>query len=289
VSSFVVRAPASTANLGPGFDCAAAALDLWNEMAVEERNDGAPLVSIEGEGADSLPPDETNLGVRAFSLFAPAARYSFRFVNRIPIERGLGSSASAIAAGLVAGSIVAGEELSLARALEVGLPLEGHADNLAAALSGGVCLVWTNGSGPQSVRVAQDLPLAPVLVVPPGRVSTSESRRSLPDVIPHSDAAVSAAHATLLGAAIASGDGRLMADAFHDRLHEPYRAASAPLLVLLHEAPVDGQVGVTLSGSGPSVIVWTSKGDAETARLALETRFPTSTVHAVSITTRGAH
>ena len=103
----VYRAPATTANLGPGFDCAAAALDLWNELHVEGRN-GGPSVVIEGEGAGELAIDETNLTLRAFALLAPVSRYSFTFTNRIPLERGLGSSAAAIALGLAAGEAAPG-------------------------------------------------------------------------------------------------------------------------------------------------------------------------------------
>ena len=106
--SIVVRAPASTANLGPGFDCAAAALDLWNELHVEE---GETEVVVEGEGAAELPQTAEHLALRAFSLVAPVEGHRFRFVNRIPLERGLGSSAATIAAGLVAGAAVSGREL----------------------------------------------------------------------------------------------------------------------------------------------------------------------------------
>ena len=101
--SFVVKAPATSANLGPGFDCAGAALDLWNELHVLPAEEGEPLVEVEGVGADEVPHDETHLALRAFALVAPLDGHRFRFVNRIPLERGLGSSAATIAAGLVAG------------------------------------------------------------------------------------------------------------------------------------------------------------------------------------------
>ncbi|TML82632.1 MAG: hypothetical protein E6G08_21545, partial [Actinobacteria bacterium] len=162
----IVRAPASTANLGPGFDCAAAALDLWNELHVEE---GDHAVVVEGEGAAELRTDDGHLALRAFSLVAPVEQYRFRFVNRIPLERGLGSSAATIAAGLVAGAAVNGREIPTDELLRLGLPLEGHADNLAAALHGGVCLIWQNGAGPHTARIAGDLPLSPVLVLPDQR------------------------------------------------------------------------------------------------------------------------
>ena len=252
----IVRAPASTANLGPGFDCAAAALDLWNELHVEE---GEHEVVVEGEGAGELPTGDGHLALRAFSLVAPVERYRFRFVNRIPLERGLGSSAATIAGALVAGTAVTGDDVPVDELLRLGLELEDHADNLAAALRGGVCLIWENGAGPHAARIAQDMPLAPVVVLPDQRVNTSKSRGRLPESLPRQEAAAAAAQAALLGAAVASGDAKLLADAMHDRLHEPYRAPDAPLLEELRADPVPGQAGVTLSGSGPSVVVWAEK------------------------------
>src|SRR6185295_5468190 len=161
-----VRAPATTANLGPGFDCAAAALDLWNELEVED-----------GEGE----ADESHLGIQAFARFAPIEGKRFEFVSRIPRERGLGSSAAVIALGLVAGAVAAGEEPDPEKLLAVGVVLEGHADNLAAALAGGVCLTWEN----RIVRVADSLPAVPFALVPEATVSTADARNSLPDSVSH--------------------------------------------------------------------------------------------------------
>jgi homoserine kinase len=287
----VVRAPASTANLGPGFDCAAAALDLWNELHVEA---GEHAVVIEGEGEGELPTGDRHLALRAFAHAAPVERYRFRFVNRIPLERGLGSSAAAIAAGLVAGAAAAGTPRTPDELLELGLPLEGHPDNLAAALRGGVCLIWRNGAGPHTARIAADLPLAPVVVAPRARVNTLQSRRRLPETLPHADAAAAAAQAALLGAAVAAGDGSLLAKAFHDRLHEPFRLPDAPILAELQRDPVPGQVGVTLSGSGPSVVVWAEKAakregsDPSTVATELRRRFPDAAVMPLEIATHGA-
>jgi homoserine kinase len=287
VSSFVVRAPATTANLGPGFDCAAAALDLWNELHVED-GDGDPVVAVEGEGAAELSTGPDHLALRAFALLAPLEGRRFRFVNRIPLERGLGSSAATIAAGLVAGAKASGHEFSADELLELGLPLEGHPDNLAAALNGGVCLVWRNGLGPKTARIAVDLPLAPVVVVPESRVSTSASRGRLPETLPHAEAAAAAAQAALLGAAIVAGDAKLLAQAFHDRLHEPYRAADAPLLEDVRCNPVIGSAGVTLSGSGPTVVVWAREGQAEKVAATLAKRYPDAAVLPLQIAPEGA-
>ncbi len=271
-----VVAPASTANLGPGFDSAAAALDLWNEAVIEQGWAG-PLVEIEGEGASELARNAGHLTLRAFALLAPTNGYRFRFVNRIPLERGLGSSAAAIALGLVAGAAAAGRDVSLEELLGLGEQLEGHADNLAAALHGGVSLTWRNGSGRRVARLAADLPLAPVLAVPAERTNTAHSRNGLPATISHEDGAVNSAHAALLGAAIAAGDPRLLADAFDDRLHEQYRLDDAPLLRALRTKPPRASVGVTLSGSGPSVVVWADPEHVDELVRELEATLPAGT------------
>jgi homoserine kinase len=283
----IVRAPASTANLGPGFDCAAAALDLWNELEVTE---GEHAVVVEGEGAAELPNSDDHLALRAFALVAPVENHRFRFVNRIPLERGLGSSAATIAAGLVAGCAAAGRAVDADELLELGLPLEGHADNLAAALRGGVCLVWQNGAGPRARRIATTLPLASIVVVPSAaRVNTLASRDRLPEHLSHDEATAAAAQTALLGAAIASGDADLLANAFHDRLHEPYRLEDAPLLAALRSEPVAGQRGVTLSGSGPSVVVWVEPDSLAAAKRALVSRFSDASVRPLAVATEGAH
>jgi homoserine kinase len=269
-------APASTANLGPAFDSAAAALDLWNELVVEEAPDGL-VVEIEGEGSAELPRDESHLALRAFALFAPVARRRFSFVNRIPLERGLGSSAAAIALGLVAGSAAAGNEATTEELLALGLTLEEHADNLAAALFGGVCVVWRSNGRMRAARIAADLPLASILAVPINRTNTAASRNGLPLAVTHEDAVANAGFAALLGAAIASGDAGLLGDAFHDRLHEQYRAGVTPLLGLLQSNAPDGTVGVTLSGSGPSVVVWAAQERAEGVAAELERALPHDT------------
>jgi homoserine kinase len=288
VSVLVARAPASTANLGPGFDCAAAALDLWNEVRVEQRSGDEPLVEVEGEGADETPRGPEHLALRAFALLAEPERYRFSFVNRIPFERGLGSSAAAVAVGLVAGAAVSGRSPTAEELLALGLDLEGHGDNLAAAVHGGVCLTWRNGSGPRVKRVATDMPLVPVVVVPKERVSTARSRDRLPSVVGHADAAAAAAQAALLGAAIAAADPQLLADALHDRLHEPYREADAPLLgALRRDLPV-GAGGVTLSGSGPSVVVWAVPGQTRDVAASVGQRFPEARVLPLGVAREGA-
>jgi homoserine kinase len=269
----IVRAPATSANLGPGFDCAGVALDLWNELELTD-GDG---VSVEGEGAGELPEDESNLAVRAYALRADPTGRRLRFLNRIPLESGLGSSAAAIALGLRAAAPDALDEELLA----LGLTLEPHADNLAAALAGGVTLTWEG----RIARIADTLPLEPVALVPAVRVQTAAARESLPGEIPHADATFTLARSALLGAGAASGDADLLAAALDDRVHEPYRE-SALVRELRADLPT-GARGATLSGSGPAVIVWAD--DAVTCAAELEHRYPEHRVLALAVSPRGAH
>lgn len=265
-----VRAPASSANLGPGFDCAAVALELWNELEVTEGNGVADL---------------DHLGVRAFARLTPVDGLRFGFVDRIPRERGLGSSAAVIALGLTAANEVAGLGLGPEELLAEGVELEGHADNLAAVLAGGVCLTW----GSRIARLADDAPAVPVALVPATTVSTAAARASLPESVAHADATFTAGRAALLGAALASGSAELFAEALSDRIHEPYRASGAPLLAAVRDDPPAAALGSTLSGSGPTVIVWTRPESVATCVEELEARFPDVAVHVLPVSPRGAH
>jgi homoserine kinase len=260
-----LRAPATAANLGPGFDTAAVALDLWNEVEV-------------AEGADE-PPDPAHIGIRAFGLVGSPEGLSFEWVDRIPRARGLGSSAATIALGLVAAARWTGQELPLEELLARGGPLEGHSDNLAACLAGGVCLTWEG----RIARVADTLPLTPVAVIPDVEVKTSEARLALPAEVPHADASFNVARAALLGAGMAAGRGDWLAAAFEDRLHQPYRPS--PLLDEIRAELPRGAAGATLSGSGPTVIVWAEDADACAAELAA--RY--DTVLTLPVVAEGAH
>jgi homoserine kinase len=169
-----VRAPATSANLGPGFDCAGVALELWNELRVEDSDE--LVVDVEGEGADEAPRDESHLGLRAFALVAPVEGKRFSFRNRIPFARGLGSSSATIALGLVAGCAAAGRAAEPEELLQLAMQLENHADNLAPCLLGGATLAWADGDAWHARRVADTLPLEPIAVIPRTRVETPASR-----------------------------------------------------------------------------------------------------------------
>lgn len=267
-----IRAPATTANVGPGFDCVAIALDLWNELELER------------EPGPGRKADRAHLGVRAFELLAPPDGWRFRWTEQIPRGRGLGSSAATIALGLVAAEVTRGGSPDAEALLAAGLRLEGHPDNLAAALAGGVCLTWES----RIARIADDAPAVPIVLVPDATVSTRESRRRLPELVPHPDAAATAGRAALLGAALASGSAELFAASLADKLHEPYRLESAPLLGAVRERLPEGALGATLSGSGPSVVVWARPQAAEICARELETRFTETQVLRLAVASRGA-
>jgi homoserine kinase len=264
-----VRAPATTANVGPGFDCAGIALDLWNELEV-------------GEGDD--PVDERHLGVRAFSRIASPRGRTFAWVDRIPRARGLGSSAAVVALGLVAGALAEGRDPDPEWLLYEGLDLEGHPDNLAPALAGGVCLTWDG----RIQRIADDAPAVPVAVIPETTVSTSAARAALPKSVSHGDAAFTAGRASMLGAALAQGSADLFGQALADRLHEPYRAKDAPALDAVRADLPVGALGATLSGSGPTVLVWADAGAVEACAAELAARFRDARVEALAVSPEGA-
>jgi homoserine kinase len=234
----------------------------------------------DGDGA----VDTEHLGVRAFARFASPEGREFVFTDRIPRERGLGSSAAVVALGLVAGALAAGLEPTADELLEAGLELEGHADNLAATLTGGVTLTWDG----HIARVADDVPAAAVAVVPKNRVKTAEARAALPQTVQHADAVFTAGRAALLGAALARGDDSLFVAGAADRLHEPYRAEHAPHLNEIRADLPEGALAATLSGSGPTVIVWAERARSAEVAAELERRFPEHDVLQLAIARNGA-
>jgi len=255
-----VSAPASAANLGPGFDCLAVALDLRNEVAIGPGDGDGIEVTVEGEGVRAASRGADNLFVRAFRAAGADARgLRFEMRNRIPFYRGLGSSAATISAGVTAGLAWTGRETD---PLPAAVELEGHPDNVAAALLGGLTLAWTAESGPSAVRLG-GCPVDFAVAVPDDELPTKLAREALPETIAHADAAYTTARAALLVAALESGRTELLSDALDDRLHEPYRAPFVPLLDAIR-ARLDGlpAYGATISGAGPSVLIWCERGAA---------------------------
>ncbi len=241
----LVRVPASSANLGPGFDVLAAALALHLEVEVLETGSFAVETDLD------VARDRRNLVVRAFERLHPADGFTFRIGSQIPLSGGLGSSAAAIVAGLTAADHLFELDADL---FALACELEGHPDNVAAALHGGIAICADGGV----TRLDPPTGLEGVLVVPHEAVRTTQARAALPAQVPMADAVHNVAHVALLTLGLARGDWELVARGLDDRLHQPHRAHLYPRSAqLIADARELGALGATISGAGPSVLVWT--------------------------------
>ncbi len=265
----VVRVPASSANLGPGYDVMAAALDLFLELEVEETGE----FSFDPAGLD-VPTGRDNLIVRAFESLHSADGIAFRLKKTVPLGRGLGSSAAAIVAGLVAADhlyeLALSEEELLARATE----LEGHPDNVAAAIFGGFVICDPAGDGPPDAsRFPPPDGLEGILVIPSEEVATERARAAIPSEIPLGDALGNIFSAARLTLGLYRGDLSLIAASLKDNIHQDRRRALYPRSMELVEGARDlGALGATISGAGPTVLVWTTWQDAGKVSEELERR-----------------
>lgn len=240
----VVRAPASSANLGPGFDCFAAALSLHLELEVTETGQFAVETDLD------VPQGRENLCVKAFESLHPADDFTFRIGSEIPLTGGLGSSASAIVAGLLAADHLFELDVDL---LQCATAIEGHPDNVAACLHGGF-VVCADG---EAVRFDPPTGLEALAVVPHEAVRTSEARGALPAEVPLEDAVFNVAHGALLTLGLARGDWDLVSRGLHDSLHEQRRSHLFPRSYALAQRATElGALGATISGAGPTVLVW---------------------------------
>lgn len=261
-----VEVPATSANLGPGYDALGLALELTDALEIEATSGGTE-VEVSGEGAGSVPRGESHLVVRSLRraldhVGAPQVGVRLRTVNRIPHGRGLGSSAAAVVGGLLLarGLIAEPEALSDEVVLDLATQLEGHPDNAAPALLGGAVLSWMRGPQVRTAPLAlHPEALRPVVMRPETPLSTDRARSLLPQTVPHSDAAFTAARAALLVHALAA-DPALLLEATEERLHQQQRAPGMPHSVeLMRVLRREGHPAV-ISGAGPSVIVL--NGDA---------------------------
>ncbi len=288
-----VRVPATSANLGPGFDALGLALGLHDEVIARIGDDGV-VVDVAGEDADVVPRDESHLIVRSmratFDRFGGQPRgIELVAANHIPHGRGLGSSAAAIVAGvLLARELVLGgeEQLDDAAVLSLASDLEGHPDNVAPCLLGGLTVAWTADGRAQAARLECVPAISPVVLIPPTPSSTEQARKLLPADVPHADATFNAARAALLVAALGGHTEALLA-ATDDRLHQPYRApAMVATAALVADLRAVGLAAV-VSGAGPSVLVL-ARDDAELAR-ATELAPTGWRVEQPGVDQRGAH
>lgn len=272
-----VRVPASTANIGPAFDCLALALDLWNEAEFELGGDGLQ-VSVRGEGAERLPRHERNLVYRAVARVyeevseAPPKNIRITCDNKIPLGSGLGSSAAASLAGLLGANALLRNPLKPELVMRLGAELEGHADNLAAALYGGLVLVkhteWRT--------TAQALECAAwqaVYVLPQVRLSTRAARAALPKKVSMADAVFNMGNALAVREALRTGSLTALAEAMQDRLHQPYRLPLLPGAADGLAAAQQAGAAAGLSGAGPGLIAFVEPGREQAVLAAMLAAF----------------
>jgi homoserine kinase len=277
-----VQVPATSANLGPGFD--SLGLAVTRHDVVEARvTDSGLTIEVTGEGADTADAGEAHLVVKAmrqtFGILngRQPRGLALRCVNRIPHARGLGSSAAAIVSGVLAARALTEDgprQLPDQAVLRLATELEGHPDNVAACLLGGLTVAWNGADGPRAVRLSPRRAIVPAVIVAPEPLSTKTARGVLPDVVPHADAATNASRSALLVAALTSdpandlardtapGDPGALLDATEDRLHQPYRAGVMPETARLIQNLRQAGVPAVVSGAGPSVLAFLIRPEA---------------------------
>lgn len=261
-----VRVPATVANLGPGFDALAMAVDVENQVDVD--TEAQPAVLVEGEGSGELPEDASNLVFRSMAYLAREAGgslppFQLRCRNAIPLERGLGSSAAATVAGLLLTNELLGARLGSAQLLEVAVDIEGHPDNVAACLLGGLVLAYLSRNGWRAEPLLPNPSLRPVLLVPEAeRVPTADARRVLPLEVPLTDAAHNVGRAALAVVALTDRP-ELLVEALEDRLHQARRLLLAPASRALFQDLRDAGLAVCVAGAGPSLLAF----ETDTARV----------------------
>lgn len=267
-SSMAVEVPASSANLGAGYDCLGVALAMVNRIELEVRvwSRGEIELTVDGEGRNELSEDRQNCFVRGLEMTLRKARgelpdgVGWRIVmrNEIPLARGLGSSAAATVAGVLAGNSLAGEPLSTAELLRLATEIEGHPDNAAAALLGGFVVSAAYRDGVDAIRFDAPRDLRAVLFIPELRLGTGAMRATLPASVPLADAVANLGAVAVGVAGLATGRYDLLRRMTVDRLHEPYRAAVYPQLPrLVAAARSAGALGACLSGAGSTILAFT--------------------------------
>jgi len=267
----LLRIPATSANLGPGFDCIGMALNLYNYIEYEISGDEGYLsLEISGEGAKSLAKDKSNLVYQAFSRAfiknnQKVPGIKLKLINNIPLARGLGSSSAAIIGGLMAANSFLNERLSDNQLLDLAMEFEGHPDNIAPALLGGIVLCTSNNGKYYYQKMDPPNSLCCSILIPDFQLSTKMAREVLPDVIPLKDAVFNVGKMGFFINAINTGNLELLKLAVDDKLHQPYRSQLIPGLPELFEKALNLEkiLGTAISGAGPSIIIFHKEEDAD--------------------------
>jgi len=262
-----VRVPGTSANCGPGFDTLGLACTIYNDLELTLLSEERLEIEIQGEGAERIPRDARNMiwrSVRTLLSHAnrekefPGAR--MKMLNRVPLSRGLGSSAAAIVAGLKAANVLLDNQFSRRELLQIATEIEGHPDNVAPAIFGGFTVSFMHRGRAESFSFMPRVPLKLVVAVPSFSLSTREARNALPETVPLKDAVFNVSRASLLVAALSKGNVRFLRNAFEDALHQPYRAKLIPGMYEVIEAAIDaGALGAAMSGAGPCLIAYTQE------------------------------
>ncbi|WP_336774412.1 homoserine kinase [Paenibacillus sp. MMO-58] len=267
----IVKVPASTANLGPGFDTLGMALSLyaWIEMSAAETT----TFRLYGDQMQGIPTDKSNLLYKVARLVFEEAGVSVpeldvAMYSDIPLARGLGSSASAIVGALVAANALIGSPLTDHKLFQLATKLEGHPDNVGASLFGGIVVSAWDGERADYVRLAPHAKLETLVAIPAFQLATEKARHALPSQISMADAVFNVGRSSLLVAALASGELGLIRHAMRDRLHQPYRAPLIPgMSAILEQAVEYGALGAALSGAGPTLIAFVDAGSKSKSEL----------------------
>nr|WP_290221917.1 homoserine kinase [Trichocoleus desertorum] len=301
-----VTVPATTANIGPGFDCLGAALTVYNQFQFAHLLTGLEVgaeqrvqIIVEGLEADRVKTDESNLAYQAFAKLyehlgqtPPPVQITIQL--GVPLARGLGSSATAIVGGLVGANVLAGSPLSATEVMQLAIAMEGHPDNVVPALIGGCRLAATNPEGKWEIC---DIPwhsdIVPVVAIPNFELSTAEARRVLPTEYSRADAIFNTAHLGLLVRALETGNGKWLRAALQDRIHQPYRQTLIPGYAAVQDTAIAaGAHGLVISGAGPTLLALTNSQQAANVEAAIANAWVeqgiTPLVKALQIDLRGA-
>ncbi|BAY75372.1 homoserine kinase [Nostoc linckia NIES-25] len=275
VSGVTVTVPATTANLGPGFDCIGAALKLYNQFKFTRLEEGGLIITVTGEEAQRVQTDESNLLYQAFIRFyqhieqtPPSVKIEIQL--GVPLARGLGSSATAIVGGLVAANQLEGSPISQSQVMELAITMEGHPDNVVPALLGGCRLAASGGAGWEICDVPWHQDIIPVVAIPDFELSTSEARRVLPTEVSRADAIFNTAHLGLLLRGLETGKAEWLKTALQDKLHQPYRKALIRGYDAVNLAAVTaGAYGMVISGAGPTLLALTDELHSQAVETAM--------------------
>lgn len=271
-----VQVPATTANMGPGFDCLGMALQLYNTVEMSFSPAGL-FIEIQGEGASEIPKDEKNMvylaAQKVFRLSGQEpAGLKIKLTNSIPVSRGLGSSTAAIIGGMIAANILSGNKLSQKDIINSAFSMEGHPDNIAAAVLGGIVVAVHADGDVKCHKILPPKNLRAVVSIPDFTLSTRTSREALPQQVPLNDAAFNLGRVALLIASLYSGDINQFGTAMEDRIHQPYRTSLVPgMKKVFAAAKLAGAKGITLSGAGPSIVAYSDHNMDLIARVMRDT------------------